>query len=204
MPESTPDKPKTTQLRLRYCPRRISLKRLIAAAAIGGFALSGWAQKNPQPPARFTQRVQKQVMHEILMLPQYNEFDAIGFKVEGYNVTLFGHVYHATLKSDAEHAIKKIEGVEKINNQIEILPPSPMDDRLRVQLFRAIYGYGPLQRYGVGSNRPIHIIVDRGHVTLEGVVDSTGDRNIVNIRANGVPGVFSVTNNLQVPSKKKR
>lgn len=178
--------------------------RFIAVLLIAGLALSAWAQKSPQPPARFTQRVQKQVTHEILMLPYYNEFDVIAFKVDGYNVTLFGYVVHATLKSDAEHAIKKIEGVEKVNNQIEILPPSPFDDRLRVQLFRAIYGYGPLQRYGVGSNRPIHIIVDRGHVILEGVVDSTGDRNLVNIRANGVPGVFSVTNNLQVPSKKKR
>jgi len=168
-----------------------------------GLTLSAWAQKSPQPPANFTQRVQKQVTHEILMLPDYDEFDAIGFKVEGYNVTLFGYVIHAWLKSDLEHTIKKIEGVERVNNQIEILPPSPFDDRLRRQLFRAIYGYGPLQRYGVGSNRPIHIIVDRGHVTLEGVVDSTGDKNLVNIRANGVPGVFSVTNNLQVPSKKK-
>jgi len=164
--------------------------------------LAAWAQKNSSPPSNFTKRVQKQVTHEILMLPYYDEFDVIGFRVDGYNVTLFGHVVHATLKSDAEHAVKKIEGVEKVINRIEILPPSPMDDQLRLQLFRAIYGYGPLQRYGVGSNRPIHIIVDRGHVTLEGVVDSTGDRNLVNIRANGVPGVFSVQNNLQVPSGK--
>lgn len=178
--------------------------RSIAVLLFFGLALSAWAQKSPQPPAKFTQRVQKQVTHEILMLPDYNEFDAIGFKIEGYNVTLFGYVIHAWLKSDLEHTIKKIEGVEKVNNQIEILPPSPFDDRLRQQLFRAIYGYGPLQRYGVGSNRPIHIIVDRGHVTLEGVVDSTGDKNLANIRANGVPGVFSVTNNLQVPGKKKR
>src|SRR5215469_12277756 len=123
--------------------------RLIAALAIAGLAVTAWPQKNPQPPAKFTQRVQKQVTHEILMLPYYNEFDAIGFKVEGYDVTLFGYVYHATLKSDAEHAIKKIEGVEKIKNQIEILPPSLMDDQLRFRLVRAIYGYGPLQRYGV-------------------------------------------------------
>lgn len=136
------------------------------------------------------------------MLPYYDVFDVIGFKVEGYNVTLYGHVAHATLRSDAEHAIKKIEGIENINNQIEILPVSLMDDRLRRQLFHAIYHYAPLQRYGVGSNRPIHIIVDRGHVTLEGIVDSTGDRNLVNIRANQVPGVFSVTNNLQVPNGK--
>lgn len=178
--------------------------RFISAFLILALGFSAWGQQTSQPPAKFTQRVQKQVTHEILMLPDYNEFDAIGFKVEGYEVTLFGHVVHAWLKSDAEHAIKKIEGVERINNQIEILPPSPMDDRLRRQLFRAIYGYAPLQRYGVGSNRPIHIIVDRGHVILEGVVDSTGDRNLVNIRANGVPGIFSVTNNLEVPGKKKK
>ena len=180
------------------------MRQFFAAILFFSMALApfSWAQKNSKPPANFTQRVQKQVTHEILMLPRYDEFDAIGFKVEGYDVILFGHVYHATLKSDAEHVIKKIEGVEKVINNIEILPPSPMDDRLRLQLFRAIYGYGPLQRYGVGSNRPIHIIVDRGHVTLEGAVDSTGDKNLVNIRANQVPGVFSVTNNLQVPSRK--
>lgn len=180
------------------------MKTAIAALLVISGLLAAAAQRNSQPPAKFTQRVEKQVRHEILMLPYYDVFDVIGFKVEGYNVTLFGHVVHATLKSDAEHAIKKIEGVEKVNNQIEILPPSPFDDRLRFQLFRAIYGYPALQRYGVGSNRPIHIIVDHGHVTLEGVVDSTGDRNIANIRANEVPGVFSVTNNLQVPNKKKR
>lgn len=160
-------------------------------------------RESQQPSPKFTQHVQKQVAHEILMLPYYGVFDVIGFKVEGYNVTLYGQVFHATLRSDAEHAVKKIEGVERVNNQIEILPPSPMDDGLRRQLFRAIYGYSALQRYGVGSNRPIHIIVDRGHVILEGVVDSTGDRNLVNIRANQVPGVFSVTNNLQVPGKKR-
>lgn len=160
------------------------------------------AQKDP--PSKFTQRVQKQVTHEILMLPNYDVFDLISFKVQGYTVILFGHVVNDALKSDAEHAIKKIEGVEKVDNRIEVLPLSPMDDGLRRQLFRAIYGYGPLQRYGIGSNRPIHIIVDHGHVTLEGVVDNQGDRNLVNIRANQVPGVFSVTNHLQVPSKQKR
>lgn len=173
----------------------------VIVALMIAFTLSALAQKSPQPPSKFTQRVQKQVSHEILMLPQYGVFDVIGFKVQGYTVTLFGHVVNPTLKSDAEHAIRKIEGVEKVNNQIDVLPVSFNDDRLRRQLFQAIYGYGPLQRYGVGSNRPIHIVVDRGHVTLEGVVDSTGDRNIVNIRANGVPGVFSVTNHLQVPQK---
>jgi hyperosmotically inducible protein len=160
------------------------------------------AQKKSDPPAQFTKRVQKEVRHQLLMLPYYGEFDSLSFKVQGYDVTLMGKVTRPSLKDDAGHAVKKIEGVEHVNNQIEVLPPSPMDDRLRVQLFRAIYGYPALQRYGVGSNRPIHIIVDRGHVTLEGVVDSQADKNIANIRANGVPGVFSVTNNLAVASSK--
>jgi hyperosmotically inducible periplasmic protein len=159
-------------------------------------------RRDSQPSPKFTQRVQKQIAHEILMLPYYGVFDVIGYKIEGYNVALFGHVVNPTLKSDAEHAVRKIEGVEKIDNHIEILPLSPLDDGLRRRLFRAIYGYPALQRYGVGSNRPIHIIVDHGNVTLEGAVDSIGDKNLVTIRANGIPDVFSVTNNLQTPSKR--
>jgi hyperosmotically inducible protein len=179
-------------------------KSILALLAVFFLLLSlpAFAQKSSQPPAQFTNRVIREVRHQILMLPYYSEFDSIGFKVQGYNVTLVGKVTRPSLKDDAERVIKKIEGVEHVNNQIEVLPPSPMDDRLRLQLFRAIYGYPALQRYGVGSNRPIHIIVDRGHVTLEGVVDSNGDKNIANIRANGVPGVFSVTNNLAVASSK--
>ncbi len=93
-------------------------------------------------------------------------------------MTLLGQVTNPTLKSDAERVVKKIEGVEHVNNRIEVLPASPGDDRLRQQLFNAIYHYGPLQRYGVGSNRPIRIIVSMGHVTLEGVVDRQSDKNI--------------------------
>jgi hyperosmotically inducible protein len=102
------------------------------------------------------------------------------------------------LKSDAENVVKHIEGVERVDNKIEVLPPSPMDDRLRVQLFHAIYGYEPLQKYALGVQKPIRIIVKNGHVTLEGVVDNEADKNAAGIRANGVPGIFSVTNNLQV------
>jgi hyperosmotically inducible protein len=162
------------------------------------------AQKSSQPPAKFTQRVTREVRHQILMLPYYSEFDSIGFKVQGYTVTLVGKVTRPSLKNDAESAIKRIEGVEHVNNQIEVLPPSPMDDRLRLRLFRAIYGYPSLQRYGVGSNRPIHIIVDRGHVTLEGVVDNEMDKNVAGIQANSVPGIFSVKNNLSVAQAKKQ
>ena len=97
--------------------------------------------------------------------------------------------------------MKKIEGVEHVDNRIEVLPTSPNDDRLRRDLFIAIYRYGPLQHYGVGSNRPIRIIVSHGNVTLEGVVDRESDKNMAGLRANGVPGVFSVRNNLVVPPK---
>ena len=132
------------------------------------------------------------------MLPYFTVFDNIAYKVEGYNVTLLGQVTRPTLKSDAENVVKRIEGVEHVDNQIEVLPPSPMDDRLRIRIYRAIYGYPPMQKYALGVQKPIRIIVKNGHVTLEGVVDNDGDKNIANIRANGVSGVFSVTNNLQV------
>jgi hyperosmotically inducible protein len=125
-------------------------------------------------------------------------FDNLAYKVDGYTVALFGQVTNPTVKSDAENAVKKIEGVEKVENQIEVLPVSPMDDNLRRRLFRAIYGYAPMQKYALPTIKPIRIIVKNGHVTLEGVVDSQGDKNIANVRANGVSGVFSVTNNLVV------
>jgi hyperosmotically inducible protein len=98
--------------------------------------------------------------------------------------------------------VKHIEGVEKVNNQIEVLPTSPMDDRLRLDLYRAIYAYPALERYGLGVQKPIRIIVKSGHVTLEGIVDNEGDKNFAFMRANGVPGIFSVTNNLQVATQK--
>jgi hyperosmotically inducible protein len=109
-----------------------------------------------------------------------------------------GQVTRPTLKSDAENVVKHIEGVEKVDNQIEVLPTSPMDDGLRRRLYVAIYGYPSLEKYAMPVVKPIRIIVKNGHVTLEGVVDSEADKNAAGIRANGVPGIFSVTNNLQV------
>src|SRR5262249_41592680 len=120
---------------------------------------------------------------------------------------LMGQVNNAVLKDSAEKVVKNIEGVEKVDNQIEILPPSPNDDRIRRATARAIFNDPTLFRYSMGAVPPIHIIVNRGHVTLEGVVDNQTDKNVAGIRANGVPGVFSVTNNLQVENataKKKR
>ncbi len=164
-------------------------------------ALPSFAQQNP-PSDRAVARIQREVRHELLMLPYLDVFDNLAYKVDGYNVTLIGQVTRPTLKSDAENVVKKIEGVEKVDNQIEVLPPSPMDDQLRRRLYRAIYGFPSLQRYAMGVQQPIRIIVKGGHVTLEGVVDSEADKNAAGIRAKSVSGVFSVTNNLQVSKSK--
>lgn len=158
------------------------------------------AQKEVSPQA--VERIQKEVRHEILMLPYFDVFDNIAFKVDGDDVTLFGQVTRPTLKTDVERVVKTVEGVEKVDNQIEVLPVSPNDDRLRLRLFRAIYGFNALQRYALPVVKPIRIIVKNGHVTLEGIVDSEGDKDLVNLRARGVSGSFSVTNNLTVSSNK--
>lgn len=169
---------------------------VLLTAILTAASLPSFGQREISPKA--VERIQKEVRHELVMLPFLTVFDNLGYKVDGYNVTLVGQVTNPVVKSDAETAVKRIEGVEKVDNQIEVLPVSPMDDGLRRRLFRAIYGYPPLQRYALPVLKPIRIIVNHGHVTLEGVVDSQADKNIVNIRANGVPGVFSVTNNLVV------
>jgi hyperosmotically inducible protein len=173
---------------------------MIAVASLFAMVTLGIAQDAPrdQPSAKSQERVVKEVRHELLMLPYFGVFDYIAFKVDGYNVTLLGQVVKPVTKSDAESAIKHIEGVEKVDNQIEVLPPSGMDDGLRVQLYRAIYGYPALEKYALGVQKPIRIIVKNGHVSLEGVIDNDTDKNLVGIRANGVPGIFSVANNLQV------
>jgi hyperosmotically inducible periplasmic protein len=163
----------------------------------GALAASQDAQRG-QPTARSEARIIKEVRHELLMLPYFGVFDYIAFKVDGSNVTLLGQVVRPTLKSDAENSIKHIEGVEHVDNQVEVLPPSPMDDGLRLQLYRTIYGFPALEKYALGVQKPIRIIVKGGRVTLEGVVDNEEDKNMAGLRANTVPGIFSVTNNLQV------
>lgn len=145
-----------------------------------------------------TDRIVKEVRHELVMLPYYNVFDNLSYRVDGSKVTLFGQVTRPTLKSDAENVVKKIEGVDKVENEIEVLPVSPNDDRLRRELYRAIYSKPQLQRYQLGAVPPIHIIVKNGNVTLEGVVANEGDKNVAGLAANGVSGVFKVTNNLAV------
>lgn len=162
---------------------------------------AGAQQRNEK---RMQENVAKEVRHQLLLLPYYSVFDNLMFKVEGDKVTLLGQVVRPTLKSDAEAAVKSIEAVASIDNRIEVLPVSPMDDQLRRAVYRAIYGDPGLSKYGWSALPTIHIIVKNGHVTLEGVVDSESDKNLANLRANGVPNVFSVTNNLNISSDSKQ
>jgi len=154
-----------------------------------------FSQMEPGNPAQA--RIQKEVRHELLMLPYFGVFDNIEYRGR--------RDCHATRRRDPayaqirrENVVKRIEKVQHVVNKIEVLPPSPMDDQLRLALYRTIYGFPALEKYALGVQKPIRIIVKNGHATLEGVVDSEADKNLAGVRANTVPGIFSVTNNLRV------
>jgi hyperosmotically inducible protein len=151
--------------------------------------------RGPQGESRLIQ----QVRHELVMLPYYTIFDDLAFRVDGGTVTLLGEVTNPVLKSDAGNVVKHIEGVTQVKNEIQVLPLSPMDNQIRRAEFRAVYGDPEIgDRYGHMALPAIHIIVNNGHVKLEGVVNNQGDKNLIGIRANSVPNVFGVENDLQV------
>jgi hyperosmotically inducible periplasmic protein len=155
-------------------------------------------QSENQNEPKSQQALVKEVRHVLVMLPYYSVFDNLAYRVEGDKVILEGQVVRPSIKSDAEAAVKSVSGVSSVVNNIEVLPPAAMDDQLRRALYRAIYGDPALSRYGFSAVASIHIIVKNGNVTLEGVVDNEADKNLANLRANGVPNVFSVKNNLQI------
>ena len=159
------------------------------------------ASRSVQPGSHGQDRITREVRHELVMLPYYGVFDNLAYRVDGNTVTLLGQVTRPTLKSDAGNVVKNIEGVEKVNNEIQVLPLSPMDDRIRIAEYRAIFGTQGLDRYAMQAVPPIHIIVDNGKVTLEGVVANEADKNLAGVKANGVQGVFSVQNNLRVEGR---
>jgi hyperosmotically inducible periplasmic protein len=142
--------------------------------------------------------VSREVRHELMMLPRYTVFDILQYSVNGGHVTLTGAVTQPYLKSDAEAAVKKVEGVESIDNQIEVLPVSPNDDQTRRVVYRTLYSQPGLERYSEGALQSIHIIVKNGNVTLVGTVGSQADKDEANIVTRSVPNIFSVTNNLTV------
>jgi hyperosmotically inducible periplasmic protein len=173
---------------------------LLLCSALGLTGVSRAQDKNQEPKSR--QNLVREVRHELVMLPYYSVFDNLAFKVEGDTVTLEGQVVRPTLKSDAEGVVKRVEGVGRVVNNIEVLPVSPMDDQIRRAVYRAIFAEPALSRYGESAVPSIHIIVKNGHVTLVGIVDSEADKNLANIRTNGVPNVFSVKNELVVTPNK--
>ena len=152
----------------------------------------------PAQQGESRQQLERQVRHELVMLPYYGVFDNLAFSVNGNTVTLYGQVVRPTTRSSAERSVKRLQGVARVVNNITVLPLSRMDDNIRNATYRSIARTGGLYRYLQGGNPSLHIVVDHGHVTLEGVVDGRGDRTLAYMAANQVPGVFSVTNNLRV------
>lgn len=184
---------------------RLNVKMIPAVALLVSVALAATVEAKKQLQSGKSNSMQgrswleREVRHELVTLPYYSVFDNLAFRADDQGrVELMGQVSRPTLKTDAERLVKRIEGVQEVINNIEVLPTSPNDDRIRLATYRAIYGQSSLQPYSLRSVPPIHIIVKNGHVTLEGVVAKEMDKNIANMQANGVPGVFSVTNNLQV------
>jgi hyperosmotically inducible protein len=172
-------------------------------------ALASPVDQDNQPAGAMNQksfdRIVKEVRHELIMLPYYGVFDNLSYKVDqDGTVTLMGQVVRPVLKSDAENSVKRIEGVTKVVNNIEVLPASFNDDQIRRTTYRAIFGNPALSEYQIRSVSPIHIIVNNGHITLEGVVATQMDKQIAGIQANGVPGVFGVVNNLVVEEQDKK
>ena len=176
---------------------KVKLMAFVAAIAIAASS----AIAVPAAPVGQSQDslyLMNKVRKELVTLPYYGVFDNLAYKIDGSTVTLYGQVVRPSTRSSAEKRIKKIEGVERVVNNIEVLPLSTFDDRIRRNAYRAIFRSGSLYRYALGANPSIHIIVNRGHITLEGVVSNEGDSRLAYIAARGVPGAFSVTNNLRV------
>ena len=174
--------------------RIITLVALIAIAASA--ALGAPKMANEQPLSR--EQLAKKVRHELVTLPYYGVWDNLAYKVEGSTVTLYGQVVRPTTRTDAARRVAKINGVAQVVNNIEVLPLSSFDDSVRVSTYRALVRMGGLYRYMMGVNPSIHIVVSRGQVSLEGVVSNKGDSQLAYMAARGVPGAFSVTNNLRV------
>lgn len=186
------------------------LSRKIYSLLLAGLLLTAGSVISAQEPklraSRMTTPPQsyllEKVRKELVTLPWYGVFDNLAYQIDGNTVTLSGQVTRPTTKEDAAARVKELEGVAKVVNNIEVLPVSSFDDDIRRATYQAIYWYAPLQRYGLGANPSIHIIVKNGHVTLEGVVSNKADRDLAYMRARQVPNVFSVTNNLRLERRR--
>ncbi len=175
---------------------------LLPLALLGLLTMAARPQ-DPQNSSHNDQIISREVYHQLLLLPRLSVFDFVSYQVNDGTVTLSGEVTQPVKKSDAESAVKSVEGVDKVDNNIKVLPLSPMDERIRRAEFRAIYSLPSLQQYSWYAVQSIHIVVENGHVTLEGWVNTQADKDAAGVRANSVPGVFSVKNDLEVGEPKR-
>jgi hyperosmotically inducible protein len=179
--------------------------KVLAVAAALLLAASAAVAAPATEQASGEAQLAKKVRKELVTLPWYGVFDNLAYEIDGSTVTLYGQVVQPSTRRDAERRVAKLKGVERVVNNIEVLPLSGFDDDIRARTYRALFGWNsPLFRYGRGVNPSIHIIVNNGRVALEGVVSNEGDRRMAYILANGVPGVFAVTNNLRAESERAR
>ena len=200
------------------------LKRMFGTGLIGGMALIGvlLAPTTPVAQSMGVQETTRSVKRALERLPYYGVFDFMAFGVDRGTITLMGYTYHGGLKTAAERATKRASGVDEVANRLEVLPPSPFDDRIRWATFYKIYAESSLSRYAPGGvpgvlrkgfearqlpglqplgAYPIHIIVKNGRTTLVGVVDNSADKQLAGVRAREVNGVFNVDNDLTVNRK---
>jgi hyperosmotically inducible periplasmic protein len=186
--------------------RRFAIWPALIALLFSLAHLSLAAQSKPAGKSQKSQEalplnLPREIHHQILLLPFYSVFDSINFTLEGGQVTLTGQVLRRTLKENAEAAVKSLEGVDTVINQIEVLPVSPSDDELRTAIYRALYEDSTLAHYAIQNVPPIHIIVKNSSVALEGFVESPSDKNLAGAKASSVPKVLGVRNNLVVRAK---
>ena len=170
------------------------MRRLLAIGAMSLLAGGLFAADRP------AKTLEQKVRSELVTLPFLTLWDNLAYRVDGSTVTLLGQTIRPTIKTDAARRVEHLEGVTRVVNEIEVLPLSPNDDRLRLAVYRAVYGHPALNRYALQALAPIRIVVKNGNVTLEGAVGNELERAVANVRANGVAGVFSVTNHLRVAS----
>ncbi len=189
--------------RLRTRSGNVFVFYLLPLAFLGLLTIAARPQ-DPAAPSKEQQSMSREVYHQLVLLPHLTVFDNLQYEVNGNNVTLSGEVTQPVDKSDADSAVKNIEGVGNVTDNIKVLPLSPMDNQIRIAEFRSIYGFPSLQKYAQFAVQSIHIIVDGGHVTLDGVVDSEADKDAAGVRANTVSNVFSVTNNLKVSGSQEQ
>ena len=179
-------------------------RALMAAALIATAGAAGAANRDKANVPQGDDAVSQSVRHEVLVYPYYSIFDDVSFRVSNGQVELMGAVTEPFKKSDIERIVKKLPGVTAVTDELKVLPLSNFDNRLRMQVARAIYGDASMLIYRNQSLPPIHILVENGHVTLTGWVNTDFDKQIAGMRANSSMSLGMVVNNLQVehPSKK--